>query len=81
MLMGMKFRHVESLLRKMRLTLKLMRNSVIAIGLVVAFFYSKSKAQTVNEQIGYLLTDALFYSDQYITPATDAAVYQASLLG
>lgn len=56
-----------------------MRNSVIAIGLVVAFFFTqKSKAQTVNEQIGYLLTDALFYSDQYITPATDAAVYQAS---
>ena len=56
-----------------------MRNSVISIGLVVAFFFTqKSKAQTVNEQIGYLLTDALFYSDQYITPATDAAVYQAS---
>ncbi|EAZ96069.1 hypothetical protein FBBAL38_01580 [Flavobacteria bacterium BAL38] len=56
-----------------------MRKSGIIIGLFAAFFFTqKSKAQTVNEQIGYLLTDALFYSGQYITPATDAAVYQAS---
>jgi hypothetical protein len=30
------------------------------------------------EQIGYLLGDALFYSEKYLVPATDAAVYQAS---
>lgn len=37
-------------------------------------------SQTVSqlEQIGYLLGDALFYSEQYLVPATDAAVYQAS---
>jgi len=29
------------------------------------------------EQIGHLLNDALFFSDQYVTPATDAAVYQS----
>ncbi|UGS24372.1 DUF6588 family protein [Flavobacterium channae] len=56
-----------------------MRKLVYIIGMFVAFFFSqKSKAQTLNEQIGYLLADALFYSDKYITPATDAAVYQAS---
>ncbi len=30
------------------------------------------------EQIGYLLQDALLYSKQYLIPATDGAVYQAS---
>ncbi|AWM12621.1 hypothetical protein DI487_01205 [Flavobacterium sediminis] len=38
-----------------------------------------AKAQTTLEQeIGYLLSDALFYSEKYIIPATDGAVYQAS---
>lgn len=32
----------------------------------------------VMEQMGHLINDALFFSDQYITPATDAAVYQAA---
>lgn len=40
------------------------------------------KAQTdvaqVTQEIGYLIDDALFFSNQYITPATDAAVYQSS---
>ncbi|KGO92589.1 DUF6588 family protein [Flavobacterium subsaxonicum] len=36
-------------------------------------------AQTEElEQVGRLISDALFFSDQYITPATDAAVYQAA---
>lgn len=30
------------------------------------------------EKIGYLLSDALLYSEQYIIPITDAAVYQGS---
>ena len=30
------------------------------------------------EKIGYLLSDALLYSEQYIIPVTDAAVYQSS---
>lgn len=30
------------------------------------------------EQAGRLINDALFYSDQYITPATDGAIYQAA---
>lgn len=44
-------------------------------------FTQKSEAQTSPQdiqQIGYLLSDALLYSQQYIVPATDAAVYQAS---
>ena len=66
----------------MLLTQKLMRKSVTIIGLIAAFFFTqKSEAQTSPEeieQIGYLLSDALLYSEQYIVPATDAAVYQAS---
>ncbi len=66
----------------MLLTQKLTRKSVTIISLVAAFFFTqKVKAQTTPEeieQIGYLLSDALLYSQQYIVPATDAAVYQAS---
>ena len=40
------------------------------------FGFSQTSAQF--EQIGYLLEDALLYSKQYLIPATDAAVYQAS---
>ena len=43
-------------------------------------FSNSTKAQTPTqfEQIGYLLEDALLYSKQYLIPATDGAVYQAS---
>lgn len=46
---------------------------------VLASFY-KGNAQTINQlqQVGYLLEDALIYSEKYIIPATDGAVYQAS---
>lgn len=30
------------------------------------------------QQVGRLIDDALFYSDKYITPATDGAIYQAA---
>lgn len=58
-----------------------MRKSSIIIGLFAAFFFTqkvKGQSSTDLEQIGYLLSDALLYSEQYIVPATDAAVYQAS---
>ena len=58
-----------------------MRKSGIIIGLFAAFFFTqkvKGQSSTELEQIGYLLSDALLYSEQYIVPATDAAVYQAS---
>ena len=38
----------------------------------------KSQSTQTLEQIGHLLDDALFFSDKYVSPATDAAVYQAS---
>lgn len=38
----------------------------------------QSQSQQTFEDIGHLLNDALFFSNQYITPATDAAVYQAA---
>lgn len=58
-----------------------MRKYSLFIGLFAAlFFVQKGKGQTATEleQIGYLLSDALLYSEQYIIPATDAAVYQAA---
>ncbi|CAM4447317.1 DUF6588 family protein [Flavobacterium terrigena] len=48
---------------------------------ILFFGFSNSiQAQTPTqlEQIGYLLEDALLYSKQYLIPATDGAVYQAS---
>ena len=44
---------------------------------------SKSFSQTPSleqmiQQVSLFLNDAVLYSDKYITPATDAAVYQAS---
>jgi hypothetical protein len=65
----------------MLLTQKLMRKSSLIIAFFVAFFFTqkvKGQSSTELEQIGYLLSDALLYSEQYIVPATDAAVYQAS---
>lgn len=47
---------------------------------ICLIFSSKSFSQTAQtfEQIGRFLNDATLYSEKYITPATDAAVYQAS---
>ena len=39
---------------------------------------SFSQSEELLQQLGYLIDDALFVSDKYLTPATDAAVYQAS---
>lgn len=52
--------------------------TVVLFLLVMTTNQSKAQNTQVFEQIGYLLNDALLYSDKYITPATDAAVYQAS---
>lgn len=52
------------------------------IAVAIAFFCGgRAAAQSTSEileQMGHLIDDALFYSDKYITPATDAAVYQSS---
>lgn len=62
-----------------RLTRKPLFIGVTAIALL---FSGRTAAQTDAElaltQIGHLLDDALFFSDKYVTPATDAAVYQSS---
>ncbi|WP_294820370.1 DUF6588 family protein [uncultured Flavobacterium sp.] len=47
---------------------------LLASGTTVA----QTDTQLALTQIGYLIDDALFFSDKYITPATDAAVYQSS---
>ncbi len=39
---------------------------------------AQDNASDQIEQIGHLITDALFFSDLYVTPATDAAIYQSS---
>lgn len=56
-----------------------MRKNILKIALFSCLMFSgKSSAQNVPQQVGYLLDDALFFSDKYITPATDCAVYQSS---
>lgn len=40
--------------------------------------YSFSQSEQLLQDLGHLVDDALFFSDKYITPATDAAVYQSS---
>ena len=51
---------------------------IVLFLLVISTNQLKAQGTEVFEQIGYLLSDALLYSEQYIVPATDAAVYQAS---
>ncbi len=56
-------------------------NKIVKLFLfLVVLTTSQLRAQDteVFQQIGYLLNDALLYSNKYITPATDGAVYQAS---
>ena len=56
-----------------------MKYSFVICALLFGFSNS-ANAQTATEleQLGYLLEDALLYSKQYLIPATDGAVYQAS---
>ncbi len=59
-----------------------MRKLGVAIGLIGMLFLSNSKliAQdvSIDPAIGFLIQDAIFFTDHYVTPATDAAVYQAA---
>jgi hypothetical protein len=48
---------------------------------IAAFLLLTGRASAqgeVAEQLGHLIDDALFYSDKYVTPAVDAAVYQSA---
>lgn len=59
-----------------------MRKFGATISLIALLFFSNSKlvAQDIgiDPAIGYLIQDAIYFTDQYVTPATDAAVYQAA---
>ena len=56
-----------------------MKYSFVFCALFFGFSNSlHAQTPTQFEQIGYLLEDALLYSKQYLIPATDGAVYQAS---
>ncbi|MFT7352517.1 MAG: hypothetical protein ACI9XR_002304 [Flavobacterium sp.] len=46
--------------------------------LLVVSNFSFCQTEQTLEQIGFFLKDAVLYSDQYLTPATKAAVYQSS---
>lgn len=50
----------------------------IGICLIISGKSFSQSPQTLS-QISLFLNDAIFYSDKYITPATDAAVYQSSV--
>ena len=50
---------------------------LIGIYLILSGKSFSQSPQTLS-QIGLFLNDATFYSEKYITPATDAAVYQSS---
>lgn len=49
-----------------------------AVALLCGGTLSAQSTSEILTQMGHLIDDALFYSDKYITPATDAAIYQAS---
>lgn len=46
--------------------------------LIVVSNFSFCQTEQTLEQIEFFLKDAILYSDQYLTPATKAAVYQSS---
>lgn len=58
-----------------------MRKSILK-GIVLYFVFCASKANAQSQQalqeLENLIGDAIFFTDKYITPATDAAVYQAA---
>lgn len=59
-----------------------MRRLFTTVSVLVLLFLGNSKVMAQNTgidpAIGYLIKDAIYFTDQYITPATDAAVYQAA---
>lgn len=59
-----------------------MRKLGVKIGVFVMLFLSSSnlvaQSPSIDPAIGNLIQDAIYFTDLYITPATDAAVYQAA---
>lgn len=58
-----------------------MRKQWHIITLIASFLFITGRISAqgqIAEQIGHLIDDALFFSDKYVTPAVDAAVYQSA---
>ena len=56
-----------------------MRKAVLKGIVLFVFCVSNANAQSLPaEEIYFLIKDAIFFTDKYVTPATDAAVYQAA---
>ena len=55
-----------------------MKKIVVLLISVFCFIFTKAQTTEDLQKIANLLSDAVWYSDKYITPATDGAVYQAS---
>lgn len=58
-----------------------MHKSAVLKGIALLFVFCASKANAQSSQaqeLGNLIGDAIFFTDKYVTPATDAAVYQAA---
>jgi hypothetical protein len=76
------FRQEEILSRKMPFMPKSMRKTVLIKIAVISLFFSanqvKSQNATLGAELNNFMNDAVFFTDKYITPATDAAVYQAA---
>jgi hypothetical protein len=53
--------------------------NIIVFGiLIISSQNLKAQTSTIDPAIGNLIKDAIYFTDLYITPATDAAVYQAA---
>jgi uncharacterized protein DUF6588 len=56
--------------------LLLVKGGIIAI--VLSAFTANAQSDETFQELNNLIDDAIFFTDKYITPATDAAVYQAA---
>lgn len=54
------------------------KSSVIALFFAAGSVNAQSGTGSAIQELGNLVNDAIFFTDRYITPATDAAVYQAA---
>ena len=58
-----------------------MRKSALLKGILLALIFSANSAKAQNqalEELGNLITDAIFLTGNYVSPAADASVYQAA---
>ena len=57
---------------------KLVKIKIATIALILSANNVKSQTATLGAELNNFMNDAIFFTDKYITPATDAAVYQAA---